>query len=1320
LHSDKQVEDSRQSPRPVQRLRLEKLLRGLAERWAKASQITDQRLAVIERQLAELDAQHAERLEQLQTARQSQLVATITDWDEQRNIQWDRAEGRGYRCTAKARHGEHQIKLAVKSEIEQIKVAADQQHAELERQCQNLVEASKKKCEELRVSFVKAGRLESQILQATELSLASNNLVPPSVKTETSFVKPQSAKLSLQMTESSLIEARRLSEQLQNLPLSNLISSVAAWSLWLVVFGGCTVLVHFLAPLNWVLAFSISAGVTCLLILGSLLGVRPWLRRAVEDLYPQLQGHLGLASRYRRIGEELADSEREAECEQLLSRFSSQRDELLTVKQSQIEAINQRAKAEIANVWQQARQHNCEIDSQLDVELDEVDQSFTARQEKESSESEDGLSRLAMDHQGQRQRLQEQKERVTCETEARLNRALKMAGRHLGRMQRWHGEQFLQWNQLGNSTEKWPEIKESFYLPIGNVDFESMGASEPGIQVLAANQISDGKLTAPVLFSPIEDSYLVVHGDPKKECLLRLLRTIILRTITQIPPGRSQICIIDPNGLGRDFGWLMALGDFDPGLVTHRVWTQTNHITRQLQNLVDGAEDFIQKALRNRYESIIQYNRDAAGMAEPYRLVVWCGLPAGLDDQCWKLLQSLCDSGPRCGIIPILVVDTNLEWNDSKKDWLRLRGVHLELSDEAGLALVSQRGDRMPLLGEQPPNESQTDQLITEVARRAQAASRVEVPLSQIVGLDDGSEAFLGQTGRIWYGDSSQLLEIPVGQAGVGKTQSLKLGIGTAQHAVIAGKTGSGKSSLLHAIITSAVVKYSPESLRLVLLDFKKGVEFQVYSETQIPHADIIGIESHREFGLSALQRIDECLQSRGELFRGAGVQDIAGWNRVNPDRILPRVLLIIDEFQELFIEDDKISHACSTILDRIVRQGRSFGVHAVMSSQTLAGAYSLPRSTLNQMSVRIALVCDVSDAQIIFSDDNPAASRLKHPGSAIYNDAGGRIEGNQPMQVGWVEQQTQINWFKHLPQGYRNADITTNRLGRTVVYDGNRPALWRPESVDMAIKQSLSEINRDAIWCAVGESVSINPAVVFPLTQQTGRNALMVGGDDAMGASVLTLVTHCFVKSAWQRGVRPRVLGVVGAKPGDCHTLELGDQWSSLPCELQMTQRLGAADALSELNRVLQARIAEQACNEQPVLLNLMHLGRLTSLRREEEFSFGASGETPDKWLENLLRDGPSHGIHVLIWAESYSVVNRWLPRSALRELEIRLLMQMSPSDSSNLMDSVGAAQLGDRLMLLYDEASGVEAKFRPYDFASLKKLKFWEANPPSSGGLD
>ncbi len=113
----------------------------------------------------------------------------------------------------------------------------------------------------------------------------------------------------------------------------------------------------------------------------------------------------------------------------------------------------------------------------------------------------------------------------------------------------------------------------------------------------------------------------------------------------------------------------------------------------------------------------------------------------------------------------------------------------------------------------------------------------------------------------------------------------------------------------------------------------------------------------------------------------------------------MPRLMLVVDEFQELFSRDDRLAADCTVLLDRLVRQGRSFGMHVVLSSQSLAGAQSLPRATLGQMAVRIALQCSESDAVLILSDDNTAARLISRPGEAIYNDAGGLLEGNQPFQ---------------------------------------------------------------------------------------------------------------------------------------------------------------------------------------------------------------------------------------------------------------------------------------------------------------------------------
>src|SRR5207253_774321 len=92
-----------------------------------------------------------------------------------------------------------------------------------------------------------------------------------------------------------------------------------------------------------------------------------------------------------------------------------------------------------------------------------------------------------------------------------------------------------------------------------------------------------------------------------------------------------------------------------------------------------------------------------------------------------------------------------------------------------------------------------------------------------------------------------------------------------------------------------------------------------------------------------------------------------------------------------------------SLLLDRLVRQGRAFGVHVLLGSQSLGGAYALARSTLGQMAVRIALQCSESDAHLILSEENSAARLLSRPGEAVYNDANGLVEGNHFFQVVWL-----------------------------------------------------------------------------------------------------------------------------------------------------------------------------------------------------------------------------------------------------------------------------------------------------------------------------
>jgi hypothetical protein len=224
--------------------------------------------------------------------------------------------------------------------------------------------------------------------------------------------------------------------------------------------------------------------------------------------------------------------------------------------------------------------------------------------------------------------------------------------------------------------------------------------------------------------------------------------------------------------------------------------------------------------------------------------------------------------------------------------------------------------DDVPFTPVQMPTATMLQTMLKKIGREAKAGSKVEVPFQAI---EPKSE-------QRWTSSSAKILRVPVGRSGANKLQSIEIGEGTRQHVLLAGKTGSGKSTLLHALITNVSLWYSPDEVELWLIDFKKGVEFKAYATHGLPHARAVAVESDREFGLSVLQGLDAELKRRGDLFRLAGVQDLAAWRLLGKKESMPRTLLIVDEFQELFVEEDKVAQDSSLLLDRLVRQGRAFG----------------------------------------------------------------------------------------------------------------------------------------------------------------------------------------------------------------------------------------------------------------------------------------------------------------------------------------------------------------------------------------------------------
>jgi S-DNA-T family DNA segregation ATPase FtsK/SpoIIIE len=388
--------------------------------------------------------------------------------------------------------------------------------------------------------------------------------------------------------------------------------------------------------------------------------------------------------------------------------------------------------------------------------------------------------------------------------------------------------------------------------------------------------------------------------------------------------------------------------------------------------------------------------------------------------------------------------------------------------------------------------ESQdTIDLIHQIGRASVDSNRVEVPFSHVIPKND----------ELWTQDTSASIKVPIGRTGASKLQFLTLGKGTQQHALIAGKTGSGKSTLFHVIVTNLALWCSPDQVEFYLIDFKKGVEFKCYASHQVPHARVVAIESDREFGLSVLERVDQELRRRGDLFREKGVQDLAGYRNATGSEPLPRTLLMIDEFQEYFVEDDHVAQNAAVLLDRIVRQGRAFGIHVILGSQTLGGAYTLARTTFAQMAVRIALQCDEADSYLIMDENNAAPRLLSRPGEGIYNHSNGAVEGNSPFQTVWLTDEERDSY---LQQVTALAQDRGAKGAGPVVFEGNAPADIRDNNeLATALKSELpSESDETIAWLGAPNSIKGPTGASFG--SRSGSHLLIVGQNEEMAFSMM------------------------------------------------------------------------------------------------------------------------------------------------------------------------------------------------------------------------
>lgn len=782
--------------------------------------------------------------------------------------------------------------------------------------------------------------------------------------------------------------------------------------------------------------------------------------------------------------------------------------------------------------------------------------------------------------------------------------------------------------------------------------------------------------------------FFVAKGAAKKNAV-QALQSSLLRITATFPPGKLKLILIDPVGLGANVAGFMNLPE---QIIGSKAWTEPQQIEQQLADLSAHMENVIQKYLRLDYTSMEDYNHHAGEVAEPYRFLGVINFPANFTDASAKRLVSIASNGPRSGVYLICTIDADLPlpYGFNLADLLRTGSVIEATAADKFVWRVSGL-DQLGLVLDTPPSTTQFNKIINPIGELARAGDRVEVPFEKV----------MPEKSEWWTGNTGLDLKAPLGRRGAREIQQFELGHGTEHYALMAGKPGSGKSTLLHVLITNLALKYPPQELILYLVDFKKGVEFKDYAVFGLPHARVIGIESEREFGLSVLKEIQQEMNQRGDLFRLANYQDLHTY-RLKTKEHLPRVLLIVDEFQRLFSEDDRLADEAANILAHIVQQGRAFGIHVLLASQTLADAYAVGRPTYDKMNVRIALQCTEADSRLILGEDNGAARLLSRPGEAVYNALNGLEEGNNFFQVAWLPDDKRETYLKLI----RGMSDKAQYVPQTpqVVFEGNIPShisanttLWN--SIHAA---TWPEANK-AVKVFLGESTEINPPhTITTIRPQSRANILILGQNERTAYSLLSTVWLSLC--AYTRPTKALFYVVDFSRVDDPWATVLPNMKSTVPHNVTFARARDFREILGQVEETVNQRIQLGSPSEQKIFFILAGLHRARELRETDPY--GSPGESSQA-MSNICREGPDLGVHVVTWCDTFGSLTRVLDRRAIQEFDIRIALQMGEDDSNQFIESPKAKDLGSNRAYLYDlDRIGILEKFRPYELISKIEL--------------
>ena len=571
-----------------------------------------------------------------------------------------------------------------------------------------------------------------------------------------------------------------------------------------------------------------------------------------------------------------------------------------------------------------------------------------------------------------------------------------------------------------------------------------------------------------------------------------LVLSALTRVIGQVPLKHLRVLVFDPRvtGVVGPLSPLRAASGTsfpppvaDPGALVAALRQALEATTQNAERIaVAGARDLL---------DLWRREGEASGVLT---VVVLLDHPYCVDDQLSRVLKQVAAMSPGSGLH--LVVQSDPAYGPSQVP----PGPWLTLCAQDGCWQVPGLPGTVRVAHDGAPALDAVEHVIRQAVQRSRSVTGPRIPLVELIG--DDME-------RPWTGSSRDSLEAVVGRVG---REPLVLSLRTENpphpNLLIGGAVGPGKSNLLLDIVYSLAVRYPPEELTMLLLDYKRGLEFARFAPDEdgqnwLPHVSVLSLESDQEFGVAVLDYVRQELERRSELFKDAGASSIVAYRRTTGE-VMPRMLVIIDEFHVMFEGDDDLVDQAVAITETIAKQGRAYGIHLLLASQTVSGISGLRAkgdSIFAQFPLRMSLKNTAQESEAILSQHNRAAAELTYRGEVVLNrnfghdPAGSNVRGT----AAWAQSEV----MAVLQQGL----WSRGHAAPPLVFLGAEEARWPTAHLERLRGTGAPSAPR--LWLGRPVAVSDAPSVL-ELDTDVDQGVVLVGSGEelagaVMGSAVLT-----------------------------------------------------------------------------------------------------------------------------------------------------------------------------------------------------------------------